>query len=58
MAYSKLLDSKKSAEMEGKAQEANSMWDPQPKESCSAGSTAATAGDSNAGGPHWRELIR
>lgn len=58
MAYSKLLDNTKSLAIGGKAEEANNMWDPQAKESSSAGSTAATAGDSTSGGPHWRELTR
>ncbi|KAJ1530281.1 hypothetical protein ONE63_005203 [Megalurothrips usitatus] len=58
MAYTKLLNLSKSREMEGKAEEAKSLWDPQPKEGSSGGSTAATAGDSNAGGLHTRELIR
>lgn len=57
MAYAKLMTSIKPS-MDGKAEEANTMWDPQPKGSSSMGSTAATAGDSNAGGTHWRELIR
>ncbi|XP_034245601.1 TNF receptor-associated factor 6 isoform X1 [Thrips palmi] len=58
MAYAKLMTSAKPSTMDAKAEEANTLWDPQPKGSGSTGSTAATAGDSNAGGTHWRELIR
>lgn len=55
MAYAKLVEKTKSLAIDGKAEEANNMWDPQAKESSSGGSTAATAGDSNSGGP---QLIR
>ncbi|KAE8753161.1 TNF receptor-associated factor 6 [Frankliniella occidentalis] len=58
MAYTKLLDLSKTQTMNGKAEEANSMWDPQPKGNSVAGSTTATVGNSNAGETHWPELIR